>query len=215
MKYKCLVFDHDDTVVNSTATIHHPCFQLFLEQYRPGMECDLKKYFEKNFHPGFLQMCREDYALTDEELDIEVEFWKDYVKSHIPQVYPGIREIMERQKAQGGLITVVSHSFEFNIERDYRENKLPAPDAVFGWGQPVERRKPNPYPLMAIMERFGLDASEMLVIDDLKPGYDMALAAGVDFAAVGWANDIESIENFMRHNCKYYFKTVAELAEFV
>ena len=24
MRYKCLVFDHDDTVVNSTATIHHP-----------------------------------------------------------------------------------------------------------------------------------------------------------------------------------------------
>ena len=26
MKYKCLVLDHDDTVVNSTATIHFPSF---------------------------------------------------------------------------------------------------------------------------------------------------------------------------------------------
>ena len=31
MKYKCLVFDHDDTVVNSTATIHHPCFAEYLK----------------------------------------------------------------------------------------------------------------------------------------------------------------------------------------
>ena len=36
MRYKCLVFDHDDTVVNSTATIHHPCFQLFLDKYFRG-----------------------------------------------------------------------------------------------------------------------------------------------------------------------------------
>ena len=32
MKYKCLVFDHDDTVVNSTATNHHPCFQMYLDK---------------------------------------------------------------------------------------------------------------------------------------------------------------------------------------
>ena len=36
MKYKCLVFDHDDTVVNSTATIHFPSFRDYLKIYRPG-----------------------------------------------------------------------------------------------------------------------------------------------------------------------------------
>ena len=36
MKYRLLVFDHDDTAVNSTATIHHPCFVRFLEEYYPG-----------------------------------------------------------------------------------------------------------------------------------------------------------------------------------
>ena len=48
MKYKCLVFDHDDTVVNSTATIHHPCFELFLKTYFPGRSCSLEHYFLKN-----------------------------------------------------------------------------------------------------------------------------------------------------------------------
>ena len=41
MKYKCLVFDHDDTVVNSTATIHHPCFQAFLNDFYPGERMSL------------------------------------------------------------------------------------------------------------------------------------------------------------------------------
>lgn len=215
MRYQCLVFDHDDTVVNSTATIHWPCFVDFLAQRRPGMSCSLEKYFIKNFDPGFLPMCREDYGLSDAELDDELRFWKAYVREHVPSAYPGIREMMERQKSEGGLVCVVSHSLDFNIRRDYRENGLPEPDAVYGWEQPLERRKPSPWPLQEIMRRFELQPSDLLMIDDLKPGYDMARACGVDFAAVGWANDIPAIERFMRGNCRWYFKTVPELAAFL
>ena len=215
MRYKCLVFDHDDTVVNSTATIHHPCFQAFLDRYFPGRVCALEEYFVKNFHPGFLPMCREEYGMDDAWLALETDFWRAWVKDHIPGVYPGIREIMERQKAAGGLVCVVSHSFHENILRDYAANGLPAPDAVFGWEQPPERRKPHPWPLEELMRRFALTPRELLMIDDLKPGYDMAAACGVDFAGVGWSNDIASIEDFMRANCRNYFKTVGELAAFL
>ena len=84
-----------------------------------------------------------------------------------------------------------------------------------GWARPEAERKPHPFPLEDIMRRFSLAPEELLVIDDLKPGYDMARAAGVDFAAVGWANDIDEIAAFMRRNCALYFKTVAELAAFL
>ena len=215
MKYRCLVFDHDDTVVNSTATIHHPCFVDFLRLYYPGRECTLEEYFLKNFDPGFVPMCREDYGMSDEELEREGAFWREYVKSHVPRAYPGIREIMERHREQGGALCVVSHSYEENIRRDYRENGLPEPDLIFGWEQPLERRKPQPWPLEEIMRRLGLGPGDLLMIDDLKPGYDMAAACGVDFAGVGWSNDILPIERFMRRNCRHYFKTVAELSAFL
>ena len=215
MKYRCLVFDHDDTVVNSTATIHHPCFEAYLQRYYPGRSCTLEDYFIKNFSPGFVPMCREEYGMSDEDLAQEGLFWREWVKDHIPAAYPGIREIMERQRAEGGLLCVISHSYEDNIRRDYAANGLPAPDLVFGWEQPLERRKPYPWPLEEILRRYALSPSELLMIDDLKPGYDMATACGVDFAAVGWANDIPAIERFMRQNCQNYFKTVAELAAFL
>lgn len=215
MKYRCLVFDHDDTVVNSTATIHHPCFEAYLKAYFPGKSCSLEDYFLKNFAPGFIPMCREDYGLTDEDLVVETEFWRSFVRGRVPAAYPGIRELMERHKAAGGLLCVVSHSFEENIRRDYRENALPEPDAVFGWDQPEERRKPHPWPLEEIMRRFALEPSELLMIDDLKPGFDMARRCGVDFAAAGWANDILQIESYMRQNCELYFKTVEQLGAFL
>ena len=109
----------------------------------------------------------------------------------------------------------MSHSFDSNILRDYAANGLPVPDAIYGWERPERERKPWPFPLEDILRRFSLAPSDVLMIDDLKPGYDMAQAVGVDFAAVGWAYDIEYIENFMRRNCPLYFKTVPELAAYL
>ena len=47
MRYKCLVFDHDDTVVNSTATIHYPCFVKYLSLHYPERRCSLEECFLK------------------------------------------------------------------------------------------------------------------------------------------------------------------------
>ena len=215
MKYRCLVFDHDDTTVNSTATIHHPCFEQFLRDYYPDRFCTLEEYFLKNFSPGFLLMCREEYGMDDETLAMEARYWQEYVRDRIPQAYPGIREIMLQHKRNGGLIAVISHSYRHNIIRDYEANGLPEPDLIFGWEMPPEQRKPAAWPLMEVLRRFDLRPEEVLMIDDLKPGYDMAVACGVPFAAVGWANDIAPIEAFMRENCSLYFKQVSELAAFL
>ncbi len=215
LKYRCLVLDHDDTVVNSTATVHYPCFVEYMEKYQPRVHLTLEEYFRYNFDPGVIPMFTEICGLSLEELEHEEAYWKEYVKVHTPRAYAGIREILEEERARGGRITVVSHSFSEYILRDYRENGLPEPDAVFGWEYPAEQRKPSPWPLHQIMEKWELKPEEMLVIDDLKPGFDMAAAAGVPFAAAGWANDIPEIESFMRGNCDRYFKTVAELRAFL
>ena len=215
MQYKCLVFDHDDTTVNSTATIHYPCFIQYLNEFFPGRTMTLDEYFIKNFAPGFIEMCEEDFNMTPDDLKQEVDYWVTYVKNHIPVAYPGIREIMLRQKEAGGYICVVSHSMKHNILRDYAANGLPEPDIIYGWEEPPEHRKPNPWPMEQIMSRLSLAKEDILMIDDLKPGYDMALAAEVNFAAAGWANDIPEIETFMRSNCNNYFKTVDELGLFL
>lgn len=216
MKYKCLVFDHDDTVVNSTATIHYPAFIEFLKSSFPDKPlCSLDDYFRFNFAPGFIETCRDIYGMDDEMLERETNFWLDYVSRHVPSAYSGMAELMLRHKAEGGIIAVISHSMKNNILRDYAANGLPEPDLIFGWEEPPEHRKPEAWPMEQVLENFSLRPEEVLMIDDLKPGYDMAVKTGVDFAAAGWAGDIPEIETFMRRNCSNYFKTVAELADFL
>lgn len=208
MKYPCLIVDHDDTVVNSTATVHFPCFVEYVGQYHPQYSCSLEHYFIKNFDPGVVAFFRGEVGMSHEEMLREQAYWNEYVQSHVPQAYPGIAEILWEQKRRGGLLCVISHSYRDNILRDYRENGLPEPDAVFGWECPPGQRKPNPWALEHILETYRLSPEQALVLDDLKPGYDMARACGVPFAAAGWANDIPQIERFMRANCGLYFKTV-------
>ena len=215
LKYPCLVLDHDDTTVNSTATLHYPAFTAFMKIHRPEIKMTLEEYFRYNFHPGVVPFFRDICGLNEAEMKEEESFWKEFVRHRVPEAYPGIREIIDEQKERGGKVCVISHSFSENIRRDYRENGLPEPDLIFGWESPPEQRKPSVWPLEQIMDTFGFQPEDLLAVDDLKPGYDMARAAGVPFAAAGWANDIEEIEQFMRKNCGLYFKTVSALRDYL
>ena len=210
MKYPCLVIDHDDTLVNSTATVHFPAFQAFMSKKRPLIHMTLEKYFALNFEPGVIPLFRDICGLNEKEMQEEQDFWFEFVKDRIPAAFPGMREILWQHKNRGGLICVVSHSFEEYIRRDYAHNGLPDPDLVFGWDLAPELRKPAPWSLYEIEKRYDLQPSQLLMLDDLKPGYDMARAAGVAFAAAGWSNDVPEIEDFMRSRCDWYFKTVEE-----
>jgi phosphoglycolate phosphatase/pyrophosphatase PpaX len=133
------------------------------------------------------------------------------VKTHVPKAYDGIGEVIRKFRNTGGIIAVDSHSLTAYIKRDFVNNNLPMPDVIYGWDIPKEERKPAPDTLFDLMKRFDLKPEEVLVVDDLKPGYDMAKGAGVTFAAAGWAYDIPEIEEFMRKNCDFYLKSVEEL----
>ena len=215
MRYKGLVLDHDDTVVNSTATIHYPAFLEALKLLRPGVTISLEDYFRENFDPGFIPYCVGKLGMTDDELEVEVECWRNYVSGHTAKAYGGIREIIARQKAEGGIVCVVSHSYDYNIRRDYEANDLPVPDQIFGWECPPAQRKPSTYALEHISREYGLKPEEMVVVDDLKPGYDMAKAYGAPFVGAGWSNDIPEIRAFMQKNSDVYFTKVAQLAAYL
>lgn len=216
MRYRCLVLDHDDTVMDSTEALHYPAFLDAMVKMRPGKEnMTLQEYFLMNFRPGFLEYCRDELHFSEEEMEEEYAIWQSWVQRIVPKAYPGMKKLIQRYAAAGGIICVVSHSVDVNIRRDYRENGLPEPELVYGWERPAEERKPSPFPLMQIMEKLHLKPEEMLMVDDLKPGFDMAKKCGVDFAAAGWAYDVPEITDYMQRHCDWYFDTPEALEKFL
>lgn len=216
LKYPCLVLDHDDTVVQSLKTLSYPFWCLELELFRPGVTMSLERYILECHNRGFADMCRECFHFTEEELKKEHAMWMEYILSHIPDPYPGIREIIHRQIAEGGLICVVSHSHKDNILRDYQTHFGIQPDAIYGWELPPRQRKPAPYPLEDIMQRFSLNPKDILVVDDMKLACQMAAPFSIDVAYSGWNGlGIPEVEAEMKSLCAYSFNSTEKLYNFL
>lgn len=215
LKYQCLVLDHDDTVVRSAETVNYPQFLKVLHELRPERELSLEDYLLFSAQPGYHEMCQEMFGFSKEEMDYMFQDWTAYVKTHIPEQFEGMEQILHRQKAAGGMICVSSHSSVENITRDWQFHFNLVPDKIYSWELGEGRRKPAPYALEDIMYCYHLQPQELVMIDDLKPGYDMARQCGVDFIAAGWAHPFQALKDIMRQNCDYYLESVDQLENFL
>lgn len=216
MRYRCLVLDHDDTVVNSEEAVNYPAMLEALSVLRPGFELSLENFTLWTFREGFSQMCENHFHFTPEDVQVQFSMWETYVQHHMPPAFPGIREIVLRHKEAGGILCVSSHSAKPNITRDYLTQFGIVPDEIFGWELGPEKRKPDPYALDTIMEKYGLSPRDILVVDDMNTGYQMARSRGVDFGWAAWSRlSFPEISSFMSQRCDYAFHSTRELEQFL
>lgn len=216
LKYKCLVLDHDDTVVQTEKAIGYPYFRDYIQKIRPGYTLTYQQYVNDCNNMVFADMCRSRWNFTEEELLEEYLGWKDYALNHTPPIFPGIDGIIRRQKESGGLVCVVSLSSRDNIRRDYDIHFGIQPDAIYDYDLPEHKRKPTPYPLLDIMERFHLSPQDILVVDDMKLAWQMAHPLHVPIAFAAWGKlEFPELSQEMRQICDYTFETTAELETFL
>ena len=219
LPYSCLILDHDDTAVDSTAAIHHPAHIETMRVLRPGRRpVELEEWWAKNFDPGVMEYLTGELGFTEEEIQEEYRIWREFTVSRSAPFFPGFIEALIEYKDRGGKIAVVSHSDGDLIERDYRrarpEGEL-IPDLIYGWDFDPEKRKPSPRPVEEILRTFGLTPEEALIVDDLKPGLIMAERTGVAFAAAGWSHDIPKIRDYMQARSRVYFSTVEDFRRYI
>lgn len=188
MKYKCLVLDHDDTVVNSSQSIHYPAFLNTLQTLRPNLKpLTFQDFNHHCFVYGFNHLCRERYQFTEIEMQIEYKIWKSHTINKQADPFVGWYELLHKFKEHGGKIVVVSYSESNEILRDYNDHFGFSPDLIFAHDHGKDKLKPNPYPIHKLIEDFSISKSDILVIDDMPVGYEMAKNAGVDFIWAQWA----------------------------
>ena len=216
LKYPCLVLDHDETVVQSEKTIGFPCFCQTLSRIRPGRSVTLDEYVQGCHELGFVDMCKQWFQFTEAEMQEEYNDWMEYVKDHVPEPFPGIDQIIRCHKENGGILCVVSHSSSHNITRDYQTHFGILPDRIYGCDYPKEQQKPNPFPLIDIMERYHLKPENILVVDDMKLACQMAQPMNVLVAFAAWGKtDFPEIATEMRTLCDFTFETTEDLYRYL
>lgn len=216
LKFKCLVLDHDDTIVQTEKAIGYPYFRDYIERIRPGKTLSFSEYVRDCNNMVFADMCRCRWQFTDAELQEEYLGWKAYSRLNIPPLCPGIDTIIRRQKELGGIVCVASLSTREIIERDFLHHLGFLPDAVYDYDLPAEQRKPNPYALKQIMEQFGLQPEDLLMVDDMKLGWKMANSVGVPTAFAGWSKaEFPELTEEMRRLCDYSFDFAEDMEKFL
>jgi HAD superfamily hydrolase (TIGR01509 family) len=213
LRYRCILIDHDDTAVDSTAAIHYPAHLEALRILRPERTPpSMEQWLVMNFH-GIMAYLEGELGLDAAELKIEFEIWRSFTTSRIPPFFPDMLELLTDFRARGGLVAVISHSEKEVIIGHYRAARTPPllPDLVFGWEHDETRRKPSPWPVQEALRQFGCAPTEALIVDDLKPGVLMSHATGVPFAAAGWSHQVPEIERYMRAHADHYCRRVEDL----
>ncbi|MBR2591270.1 MAG: HAD family hydrolase [Clostridia bacterium] len=203
MRYKCLITDHDDTLLDSTVEIHYPCMVECLNVLRPGTPLSFDEFARYNFDLGFHAYANDILKLTPEEKKKQQAIWHHWVETHHAAFFPQSREVLTRFKAAGGIIIVSSHNEAKHILKDFELAGCPLPDAIFGWDLDIEKRKPSPYTIEQIEKNFGIAREEMVMLDDMKIGYNMCQATGVDFIFADWARKPDKLRDEMRSLADY------------
>ena len=111
---------------------------------------------------------------------------------------------------------MVSHSCSQNITRDYSTHFGLLPDDIYGWDLPEPLRKPSTYPLEQIMAKYHLRPGQLLVVDDMKPAWEMASKARVPIAFAAWGRqDYPQITEEMKRLCDFSFDSTESLEKFL
>ena len=216
LRFPCLVLDHDDTVVQTERSIGYPYFRDYIEKIRPGHTLCFSEYVRDCNNMIFADMCREKWQMTEEELLEEYTGWKAYSRLHTPPICPGMDRVIHRQKELGGMVFVASLSTREIIERDFLHHFGFLPDGIYDYDLPADKRKPHTYALIDIMERYGFASEEMLMVDDMKLGWQMANSIGVATAFAGWSKaEFPEMTEEMRRICDFSFDSAKELEKFL
>lgn len=216
MRFKCLALDHDDTAVNNSQELHYPAYMRIMPLMRPGSELlSFEDFMRVSYEPGFSEYLRNELGFSEEEIENEHRLWIDDVADKRARFFPGFTAALKEYKAQGGIICIVSHSEKEFILRDYRGQGV-EPDAVYGYEPEAEKNKPHAYPLLMIMKSFKLEPEDILVVDDLRFGAEMAKRVGAKFAYAAWAcRNAQSVSKDMQDMSDFCLASVEEFRKLV
>ena len=183
-KVRCIIFDLDGTLVDTTELILHS----FRESFRlAGITAPSDgELLAQIGRPLVRQMADLDPAGADRLVAL---YQQCYEESHdrLARSFPGVREALEGlagRRYRLGIATskrdyTTAQALEFFGMAEFFEVVITASD--------TEKHKPDPEPLHEAMRRLGAGAGEVTYIGDSPHDLKCAHAAGVPAGAVGWS----------------------------
>ncbi len=205
MKYSCVVFDIDGTLLD-TEQVDQSALQTVLLQ-RTGKRYELPDLKFSWGIPGLDAAAQLNISDREEFL----REWEAEIERHIDSVhpFPGVAAMLERLRAMGLRLGIATSKNRREFLRDFPSSGLLdyfEPELIVTADDTI-RHKPDPAPLLEVLKRAGVPPERALYLGDT--GYDSrcAAGAGVEFGLAVWG------AGSLRHiRAACYFATPGEVA---
>ena len=184
MKYKCLIFDLDGTLIDSLQGILDAANLSFKQ-----LGFNIHRTYEEGKHfigAGAIEFARRAMKGTDIPLEKEREilerFLTNYQRIQAEETKPfeGINEMLTDLQKKGFYLCIASNKPQMLLDPVI---KLLFPDIHFevALGQRVNKpEKPDPFIIFEIMQKCKVEAKDCIYVGDYEYDYKTAHNAGID-----------------------------------
>ena len=216
MKYKLAIFDMDGTILSTLDDLANGVDYALSEN---GLPARSKQETRAALGRGVRFLIEQSVpaGLSDAEISkVEDDFLK-YYKVHSmdnTKPYDGIVELIKEVRASGVKTAVVSNKIDSAVKELCANFFEGAFDVAYGERIGIPR-KPDPKPINAIIDEFGLSKNEVVYIGDSEVDLLTANNAKIDHIIVTWGfrdrafleqngakNLVESMEELKKEVCK-------------
>ena len=175
MKYKALIFDIDNTLVNTLDMNMIPLQKIIQEE--KGEEWTLEEVYHFASYPG-MKVMEELEVKNHEEVYAR---WVQYVNEYKASPYEGMDDVLKtlHEKLR---FSVVSSKNKKQYDIDVVSLGLDNYMEVVVLEDDTSKHKPDPEPLLLCMERLGLNKEDVIYIGDAYSDLLASRNAGIDFA---------------------------------
>ncbi|WP_261805839.1 HAD family hydrolase [Lapidilactobacillus luobeiensis] len=206
---KNVVFDIDGTLIDTERAYMEALLDVLNQQH--GWDHTYEQVVTIYGIPGYDGLIQLGFPEKDVAglLDEWHQTFNDY--KHLVQIFPGIINTLKTLQEYPVEIGVVTSKNEYDMTNDFKARGLETYFTNIVTADDTEKHKPNPEPLLKMIERSQIPAEETLYIGDTA--YDMQCAhrAGAKFALASWgAHDHGQFQEM-----DYFLSRPAEIIDLV
>lgn len=187
MKYRAVIFDLDGTLLNTLGDLADSVNAVLRENHMPCRTIEEVQAFVGN---GVAALVRRALPVGTERETQErcLARFKEYYAEHMAEKtapYEGILPLLDRLKAEGYGIAVVSNKFDGAVRSLCRHYFGARVDVAVGESE-TRRAKPAPDSVLHAMQTLGVAPEECVYVGDSDVDIQTAAYAGIACISVCW-----------------------------